>query len=117
MLTQIENKLEDLFASIEGMPADKVEHAEKVNPPPTVHDVQIQDKERRQRLRLEKLDQQRVQQEERIQKALQRAQAPVKKKAGKPVHTRMLPPQKKKKQVTETATRTSQEDLAFFLQD
>jgi hypothetical protein len=30
MLTQIENKLEDLFEVIECMPPDKVEQAEKV---------------------------------------------------------------------------------------
>ena len=40
----------------------------------------MKDKERRQRLREEKLEAQRVLQEERVQRALERARAPVKKK-------------------------------------
>ena len=69
MLTSIENKLEGLFESIEMMPPDKVEQAEK-----------IKDKERRQRIRSEKMEAQRLLQEERVQKAMERAKAPVKKK-------------------------------------
>ncbi|KAJ3227795.1 Coiled-coil domain-containing protein 38 [Clydaea vesicula] len=69
MLTNIENKLENLFEDIELMPPDKVEQAEK-----------LKDKERRQRLREEKMDAQRILQEERVQRALERARAPVKKK-------------------------------------
>ncbi|KNE64995.1 hypothetical protein AMAG_10663 [Allomyces macrogynus ATCC 38327] len=86
MLTSIENRLEQLFEAIELMPADKVERAER-----------LKDKERRQRLREEKMDAQRLIQEERIQRALERARAPVKKKTGKPVMFRSAPPQKKKK--------------------
>jgi hypothetical protein len=40
----------------------------------------LKDKERRQRLREEKLEAQRAVQEERVQRALERARAPVKKK-------------------------------------
>ncbi len=40
----------------------------------------MKDKERRQRLREEKLEAQRLLQEERVQRALERAKAPVKKK-------------------------------------
>ncbi|KAJ3200052.1 Coiled-coil domain-containing protein 38 [Dinochytrium kinnereticum] len=69
MLTSIENKLEQLFEAIELMPSDKVEQAEK-----------LKDKERRQRLREEKMEAQRALQEERVQRALERARAPVKKK-------------------------------------
>lgn len=69
MLTSIENKLEGLFEIIEIMPVDKVEQAEK-----------IKDKERRQRIREEKIEAQRLLQEERVQKAMERAKAPVKKK-------------------------------------
>lgn len=69
MLTSIENKLEGLFEAIEMMPPDKVEQAEK-----------IKDKERRQRIREEKMEAQRLLQEERVQKAMERAKAPVKKK-------------------------------------
>ncbi|KAJ3315359.1 Coiled-coil domain-containing protein 38, partial [Boothiomyces sp. JEL0838] len=85
MLTSIENRLEQLFEQIELMPPDKVEEAEK-----------MKDKERRQRLREEKLEAQRALQEERVQRALERARAPVKKKTGKPVVFRSAPPQKKK---------------------
>ncbi|KAJ3212783.1 Cilia- and flagella-associated protein 100 [Entophlyctis luteolus] len=69
MLTNIENKLEQLFEIIENMPREKVEQAEKAK-----------DKERRRRLREEKLDAQRAMQEKRVQIALERAKAPVKKK-------------------------------------
>ncbi|KAK6094838.1 hypothetical protein MT418_005108 [Batrachochytrium dendrobatidis] len=69
MLTSIENRLEQLFEFIELMPPEKVEQAEKVK-----------DKERRQRLREEKMEAQRVLQEERVQRALERARAPVKKR-------------------------------------
>lgn len=72
MLTSIENRLEQLFEMIELMPQDKVEKAEK-----------MKDKERRHRLREEKLDAQRLLQEERVQRALERARAPLKKKARK----------------------------------
>ena len=69
MLTSIENRLEQLFELIELMPPEKVEQAEK-----------MKDKERRQRLREEKMETQRALQEERVQRALERARAPVKKK-------------------------------------
>ncbi|KAI9220489.1 hypothetical protein BC828DRAFT_383406 [Blastocladiella britannica] len=102
MLTGIENRLEKLFEAIEMMPPDKVEKAER-----------IKDKERRQRLREEKMDAQRVQQEERIQRALERARAPVKKKTGKPVVFRSAPPQKKKKRAQDNKNK-DEEDLAYY---
>lgn len=71
MLTNIENKLEELFESIETMPPEKVEAAEKAK-----------EKERRLRLREEKLEAQRIHQEERVRRALERAQADPKKKVG-----------------------------------
>lgn len=43
----------------------------------------MKDKERRQRLREEKMEAQRILQEERVQRALERARAPVKKKVNK----------------------------------
>ena len=68
MLTNIENKLEDLFQKIEQMPPEKVEEAEKTK-----------EKERRLRQREEKILEQKKNQEERIRKALERARAePVK---------------------------------------
>ena len=69
MLTNIENKLEELFENIESMPPDLVEAAEKAK-----------EKERRMRLREEKLAAQRAHQEERVRKALERAKADPKKK-------------------------------------
>ncbi|KNE54763.1 hypothetical protein AMAG_00718 [Allomyces macrogynus ATCC 38327] len=102
MLTSIENRLEQLFEAIELMPADKVERAER-----------LKDKERRQRLREEKMDAQRLIQEERIQRALERARAPVKKKTGKPVMFRSAPPQKKKKRTQDNKNK-EEEDLAYY---
>ncbi|TPX47442.1 hypothetical protein SeMB42_g03317 [Synchytrium endobioticum] len=102
MLTNVENKLEHLFETIEMMPADKVEQAEK-----------IKEKERRQRLREEKMEAQRLLQEERVQKALERAQAPVQKKLGKPVMYRSAPPQRKKKRELQTK-KQEEEDEEYF---
>ncbi|KAL7747265.1 hypothetical protein RI367_007318 [Sorochytrium milnesiophthora] len=102
MLTSVENRLESLFELIEIMPPDKVEKAER-----------MKDKERRQRAREEKLDAQRAMQEERIQRALERARAPVKKKTGKPVVFRSAPPQKKKKKEEDTKNK-EEEDLAYY---
>lgn len=62
----------------------------------------MKDKQRRQRLREEKLEGQRQVQEERIQRALERARAPVKKKSGRMVVFRSAPPMKKKKREDDT---------------
>ncbi|KAI9351284.1 hypothetical protein BDR26DRAFT_907396 [Obelidium mucronatum] len=102
MLTNIENKLEQLFETIENMPRDKVEQAEKTK-----------DKERRRRLREEKMETQRAIQEKRVQVALERAKAPVKKKVGKPVVFRSAPPQKKKKK-EEFTKKKEEEDLEYY---
>jgi hypothetical protein len=68
MLTNIENKLEELFQKIEQMPPDKVEEAEKAK-----------EKERRLKQREERAVEQKKNQEERIRKALERARAEPKK--------------------------------------
>ena len=68
MLTNIENRLEDLFQKIEQMPTDKVEEAEKAK-----------EKERRLKQREERMIEQKKNQEERIRKALERARAEPKK--------------------------------------
>ncbi|KAI9104488.1 hypothetical protein DFS34DRAFT_196624 [Phlyctochytrium arcticum] len=102
MLTSIENRLEQLFETIEMMPPDKVEQAEK-----------LKDKERRQRLREEKMEAQRLLQEERVQRALERARAPVKKKTGKPIAFRSAPPQKKKRKEEDTKQK-EEEDLEYY---
>ncbi|XP_071960569.1 cilia- and flagella-associated protein 100-like isoform X2 [Antedon mediterranea] len=86
MLTNIENRLEELFESIEMMPQEKVEAAEKAK-----------EKERRLRLREEKLEAQRLHQEERVRRALERAQADPKKSTGRKLVFRSEPPQTKRK--------------------
>jgi hypothetical protein len=101
MLTSIENRLETLFETIEMMPKDKVEQAEKVK-----------DKERRQRIREEKMEAQRLLQEERVRKALERAKAPVKKKTGKPIVFRSALPQRKVKKTEES--KTKEEGIKLF---
>jgi hypothetical protein len=86
MLTNIENKLEELFEMIAKMPADKVEAAEKAK-----------EKQRRLRAREEKLEAQKLHQEERVRKALERAQAAPKRTTGKKLMYRSAPPKLKKK--------------------
>ncbi|XP_077981560.1 cilia- and flagella-associated protein 100-like [Glandiceps talaboti] len=104
MLTNIENRLEELFEMIEMMPPERVEAAEKAK-----------EKERRLRLREEKLEQQRIHQEERVRRALERAQADPKKKTGKKLVYRSEPPQTKRK-VDKTAQKANkeEEELAYF---
>lgn len=68
MLTNIENKLEELFQKIEQMPPEKVQEAEKAK-----------EKERRLKQREERIIEQKKNQEERIKKALERARAEPKK--------------------------------------
>jgi hypothetical protein len=78
MLTNIENKLEELFQKIEQMPPDKVEEAEKAK-----------EKERRLKQREERAIEQKKNQEERIRKALERARAEPKKNV-KPLEIYLL---------------------------
>ncbi|XP_066912759.1 cilia- and flagella-associated protein 100-like [Clytia hemisphaerica] len=104
MLTNIENRLEELFEMIEMMPPDKVELAEKAK-----------DKERRLRLREEKLLEQKKHQEERIKKAIERAQAEPKKKTGRRLVFRSCPPQTRKREdVTHEKHDKEEEELKYF---
>lgn len=104
MLTNIENRLEELFVMIEMMPPEKVEQAEKAK-----------DKERRLRLREEKLLQQKKHQEERIQKAIERARAEPKKKTGRRLVFRSIPPQTiKQEDTTNEKQDKEEEDLKYF---
>ncbi|XP_025108512.1 cilia- and flagella-associated protein 100-like [Pomacea canaliculata] len=106
MLTNIENRLEELFEIIETMPQDKVEAAEKAK-----------EKERRLKMREEKIELQRLHQEERVKRALERAKAEPKKKTGKKLVFRSEPPQLKKKE-DEGADQASreEEELAYYFQ-
>jgi len=104
MLTNIENRLEELFEMIELLPQDKVELAEKAK-----------EKERRMRLREEKLDAQKRHQEERLRRALERAQAEPKKKQGRKLNFRSAPPQAKKKVNTNTEKQDKEEEeMRYF---
>ena len=85
MLTKIEAKLEEFFVHISNLPADWVQTAEKVSLFENILTTdylsfQLQEKERRQKLRAEKLEIQKLAQENRIKRALERSQAPTKKK-------------------------------------
>ncbi|XP_047122843.1 cilia- and flagella-associated protein 100 isoform X1 [Hydra vulgaris] len=104
MLTSIENRLEELFETIEIMPAEKVEIAEK-----------IKDKERRLRLREEKLLEQKKNQEERIRKAIERAKAEPKKKTGRRLVFRSAPPQARKHvEISREKYDKEEEELKYF---
>ncbi|XP_015678581.1 cilia- and flagella-associated protein 100 [Protobothrops mucrosquamatus] len=87
MLTVIEHQLDDLLECLERVPPGKIEQAEKAK-----------EKERRMRMREEKIRQQRQLQEERLQRALARAQADVKKKTGRRLIFRSEPPAFKEKE-------------------
>ena len=84
MLTQIESKLERCLAITDEMPETYVRESEKAR-----------ERVRRGIQRLEKAEQDKAEAEERA--AMERSLAPVKKKAGKPMMTRSLPPSRKKK--------------------
>ncbi|XP_033647144.1 cilia- and flagella-associated protein 100-like isoform X2 [Asterias rubens] len=104
MLTNIENRLEELFESIETMPPEKVEAAEKAK-----------EKERRLRQREEKIEAQRIHQEERVRRALERAQADPKKKTGRKLVFRSEPPQTKRKvDMSKQKADKEEEEMAYF---
>lgn len=104
MLTNIENRLEELFEQIETMPQDRVEAAEKAK-----------EKERRLKLREEKMEQQRIHQEERVRKALERAKAEPKKQTGRKLVFRSEPPRHKKKEDDRSDQQSKEEEeLAYF---
>lgn len=104
MLTAIEGCLEQLFETIETLPADKVEAAEKASfplslPQPYYKQLrkllvirysplgssQLKEKERRMRLRAQKMEEQRLYQELKLRRMQERAQ-------GGPAQTVSLPP-------------------------
>jgi len=107
MLANVESRLEEYLSIIERLPPAYVEEAEKAK-----------ERERRLRVREEKLEQQRVMQEERIRRSIERSQAPVPKKTGKPVMFRAPPIRKKKKAETLKATDGDEEDdvREFFVE-
>lgn len=104
MLTNIENKLEELFQKIEQMPPEKVEEAEKTK-----------EKERRMRQREDKILEQKKNQEERIRKALERARAEPIKQTTRRLMARSKPPVAVKvdKRAMDEANKQD-EELAYF---
>ena len=88
MLTQLEGKLEGLLASLATMDPQYLALKEKEK-----------ERERRARLREARMQAQQAAQEARQQKMLDRSQAPVKRRVGKPDMTRSLPFPKKEKEV------------------
>ncbi|XP_047598784.1 cilia- and flagella-associated protein 100 isoform X3 [Lutra lutra] len=90
MLTIIEHHLDELLENLERVPQIKIEQAEKAK-----------EKERRMRLREEKVMMQKRLQEERVQRAQARAQAEIKKKRGRRLVSRSRPPALKVKEEPE----------------
>ncbi|XP_012587532.1 PREDICTED: coiled-coil domain-containing protein 37 [Condylura cristata] len=105
MLTVIEHQLDELLENLERMPQYKVEEAEKAK-----------EKERRKRIRDEKLRLQKILQEERLQRARARVQAEIKKKRGRRLVCRSRPPASKTKEKVEPAmiNKEEEEQLFFF---
>ena len=105
MLANIEQKLEENLAAIERMPPEEVEKAEKER-----------EKDRRARVRTEKMAAQKKAQEDRINKSIERSKAPVQKKTGKPVMFRAPPliTRKRDKDIKEERNE-DEEDLREFL--
>ncbi|XP_047926795.2 cilia- and flagella-associated protein 100 isoform X1 [Anser cygnoides] len=105
MLAAIEKQLNDLLDNLERVPPEKIAQIEKAK-----------EKERRIRLREEKLKQQKKLQEERLQRALERAQATIKIKTGRRLMFRSSPPAKKekKKRSQEQMDKEKEELLYYF---
>ncbi|KAM4022000.1 LOW QUALITY PROTEIN: cilia- and flagella-associated protein 100 [Anomaloglossus baeobatrachus] len=104
MLTMMEQQVEELLDNIEAIPKERLEIAEKAK-----------EKERRLRLRDEKIKQQKLHQEERLRRALERAQADPKKTTGRKLMTRSDPPAMKPKiEKDQDADKEKEEALLFF---
>ncbi|XP_028907165.1 cilia- and flagella-associated protein 100 isoform X1 [Ornithorhynchus anatinus] len=103
MLAVIEHQLDDLLECLEKVPQSKIEQAEKVK-----------EKERRTRMREDKLRIQRQLQEERLQRALARAQADVKKKTGRRLTYRSEPHTLKRKPQSNHSFRDKEKEEQIF---
>ncbi|XP_075014975.1 cilia- and flagella-associated protein 100 [Calonectris borealis] len=103
MLMVIEKWLNDLLDNLERIPPAEREQAEKAKK-----------KEWRIRLREEKLRQQKQQQEERLQRALERSQATIKKKSGRRLVFRSNPPARKEKKHSQEQTDKEKEEQLYY---
>lgn len=99
-------KLEEGIAALEGVPNELIEQIEK-----------SQEKQRRLALREEKMEKQRMEQERRAERSLERAHAPIPRKTGKPIMFRSQLFKKKKLQVTEVKTDDDKELIEFLERD
>ncbi|XP_052534872.1 cilia- and flagella-associated protein 100 isoform X2 [Tympanuchus pallidicinctus] len=105
MLAAIEKKLIELLDNLERIPPAKIAEIEKAKK-----------KEQRMRLREEKEQQQKQLQEEKLQRALERAQAIMQKKTGRRLMFRSSPParKEKKKHNQEQSDKEKEEILHYF---
>ncbi|XP_062492945.1 cilia- and flagella-associated protein 100 [Pezoporus occidentalis] len=105
MLMVLEERLNDLLDSVEGIPPEKLEHA-----------LKLKEKERKIKLREEKLRQQEKQKEERLKKALERSKATGEMKTSRRLMFRsVLPPKKpKRKPKQEEIDKEKEEQLYYF---
>jgi len=105
MLTNIENKVEEYLRDVNSMAVEFVEVAEKAC-----------EKERRKLQREEKVEEQRLERESRLKLAMERANAPIKKRQGKPEMFRSQPFRKKEVvDAAESKRDLEQEELERFL--
>ena len=88
MLTNMEMRLERYLADADTMPAAFVAEEEK-----------RLERDRRAKQRIVNLELEKIAAEERRAKSIAKANEPVKKRTGKPLMTRSLPPSRKKKRV------------------
>lgn len=108
MLTFIETKLEEMRQYIKN-PKNGIEESFVA----TV--MRQRDKERRRQARQVMLNKQAEEREERSRKALERSQAPVVKRVGKPVMWRSRPIDKKKKETAVKQETAAEQDDEFFM--
>lgn len=108
MLTYIETKLEEMRQTIKN-PKNGIDEAF------VAATMKQRDKDRRRQARQVMLNKQAEEREERSRKALERSQAPVIKRVGKPVMWRSRPIDTKKKETVVKQETTGEEDDEFFM--
>ncbi|CAH8581467.1 unnamed protein product [Schistosoma turkestanicum] len=106
MLFEIEMKLVDLLETLQTLPQDEVNEVK-----------QAKEAELRKQIKEEKLHQQRLYQEERIQKALERAKAEPKKQTGRKLMTRSQPAVTQKSESEKLDAKAKEmKELAFLFE-
>ncbi|CUG94218.1 unnamed protein product [Bodo saltans] len=108
MLTYIETKLEEMRQTIKN-PKNGIDETF------VAATMKQRDKDRRRQARQVMLNKQAEEREERSRKALERSQAPVIKRVGKPVMWRSRPIDTKKKETVVKQETTGEEDDEFFM--